>query len=59
MQQQAIALVRQWAAKLSHPSVERLVQDDHIIQQDGELIASGSLLSGPALHEHWPPRGDR
>jgi hypothetical protein len=60
VQQDVIALVRQWAARLSHPSVELLVHDDHVIvQEDGELIASGSLLSGSTLHEHWPPRGDR
>jgi hypothetical protein len=60
MQQDAIASVRHWAAKLSHPSVELLVHDDHVIvQEDGELIASGCLLSGSTLHEHWPPRGDR
>jgi hypothetical protein len=33
---------QEWAAKLSQPSVELLVDDDHVaIQQDGELIASG------------------
>jgi hypothetical protein len=60
MQQEAIASVRLWAAKLSHPSVELLVHDDHVIvQEDGELIASGRLLSGSTLDEHWPPSGDR
>ena len=33
-----------WAAKLSHPSVELWVQDDHVvIEADGELLASGAL----------------
>jgi hypothetical protein len=37
-------LFKEWAAKLSQPSVALLVQDDHVaIQEDGELIASGSL----------------
>ena len=35
---------REWAAKLSQPSVELLVDDDHVaIEQDGEVIASGFL----------------
>jgi hypothetical protein len=35
---------RTWAAKLSQPSVLLLVRDDHIIvQEDGELLASGVL----------------
>jgi hypothetical protein len=35
---------QQWAAKLSQPSVELLMQDDHVvIEEDGELIASGAL----------------
>jgi hypothetical protein len=38
---------RTWAAKLSQPSVLLLVRDDHIIiQEDGELLASGVLLGG-------------
>jgi hypothetical protein len=37
--------VQQWAAKLSHPSVEVLMLGaEVIIQEDGELIAAGSLL---------------
>jgi hypothetical protein len=36
----------EWAAKLSQPSVELRVQDDHVtLEEDGELIASGSLSS--------------
>src|SRR5918999_4264041 len=36
----------EWAAKLSQPSVELRVQDDHVtLEKDGELIASGSLSS--------------
>jgi hypothetical protein len=36
--------VQDWAARLSHPSVEVLVLGDHIVVQgSGELIASGSL----------------
>ena len=35
---------QQWAAKLSQPSVELRVQDDHVVlEEDGELIASGAL----------------
>ena len=35
---------KEWAAKLSQPSVELRVQDDHVtLEEDGELIASGSL----------------
>jgi hypothetical protein len=35
---------QQWAAKLSQPSVELWVQDDHVvIEEDGELLASGAL----------------
>jgi hypothetical protein len=35
---------QRWAAKLSHPSVELWVQDDHVvIEEDGELLASGAL----------------
>jgi hypothetical protein len=35
---------QQWAAKLSQPSVELKVQDDHVVlEEDGELIASGAL----------------
>lgn len=46
MRQEFMASVREWAAKLSRPSVELLVQDDHVIvRQDGELLASGSLVS--------------
>ena len=44
---------RMWAAKLSQPSVLLLVRDDHIIvQEDGELLASGFLLGGSSA----PPR---
>lgn len=36
--------MREWAARLSHPNVEVVVLDDHVIvQEDGELIASGCL----------------
>jgi hypothetical protein len=36
--------LKEWAAKLSQPSVELWVQDDHVtLEEDGELIASGSL----------------
>jgi hypothetical protein len=32
------------AAKLSQPSVELRMQDDHVtLEEDGELIASGAL----------------
>jgi len=35
---------QEWAAMLSRPSVELLVQDEHVaVEEDGELIASGSL----------------
>jgi hypothetical protein len=35
---------REWAAKLSQPSVELWMQDNHVtLEEDGELIASGSL----------------
>jgi hypothetical protein len=37
-------LFEEWAARLSRPSVELLVQADHVaLEEDGELIASGSL----------------
>jgi hypothetical protein len=46
MRQESTATVREWAARLSHPSVELLVLDDHVVvQEDGELIASGRLLA--------------
>jgi hypothetical protein len=52
MRQESAATVREWAARLSHPSVELLVLDDHVVvQEDGELIASGRLL---ALDHHRP-----
>jgi hypothetical protein len=36
--------LQEWAAMLSQPSVELLVQDDHVVvEEDGELIASGLL----------------
>jgi hypothetical protein len=58
MQPQAIVSVRRWAARLSHPSVQLLVQGDHVVvQRDGELIASGSLLAASTLRE--PPHADR
>jgi hypothetical protein len=35
---------QEWAAMLSQPSVVLLVEDDHVVvEEDGELIASGSL----------------
>jgi hypothetical protein len=35
---------KEWAAKLSQPSVELRVQDDHVtLEEDGDLIASGLL----------------
>jgi hypothetical protein len=35
---------QQWAAKLSQPTVELRVRDDHVVlEEDGELIASGAL----------------
>jgi hypothetical protein len=46
MRPESTASVREWAAKLSHPSVELLVLDDHVVvQEDGELVASGRLLA--------------
>jgi hypothetical protein len=37
-------VIPEWAAKLSQPSVELLVDDDHVaIEPDGEVIASGLL----------------
>jgi hypothetical protein len=54
----APAWERRWAAKLSHPSVELLMQGDHVIvQEDGELIASGSLAS--SVHGRWAPHTER
>jgi hypothetical protein len=45
---------RQWAAKLSQPSVALLVEDDHIIiQQESELIASGSLAGESFRRRTW------
>jgi hypothetical protein len=36
--------LQEWAAMLSQPSVELLMRDDHVVvEEDGELIASGSL----------------
>ena len=40
--------MRQWAAKLSHPGVEVLMLGaEVIVQEDGELVAAGSLLPVP------------
>jgi hypothetical protein len=48
-QQESVASLRGWAAKLSFPFVEVLMLDDHVIvQQEDELVASGFLLAGPA-----------
>jgi hypothetical protein len=56
MEQEPTAYVREWAAKLSHATVEVLVLDDHlIVQADGELVASGSLRLTPAPEPDWPP----
>jgi hypothetical protein len=50
------ASLREWAAKLSHPLVEVLALDDHVIVQEGqELVASGSLVLTPYLEPGWPP----
>ena len=44
MPQEFTLSFREWAAKLSQPSVELLVDDDHVaVEQDGEVIASGFL----------------
>jgi hypothetical protein len=49
--------LRAWAARLSHPSVELLVHGDHVIlQEHGELIASGSVVAVSPLDGHWGPR---
>jgi hypothetical protein len=43
-----VASLRGWAAKLSLPFVEVLMLDDHVmVQQEGELVASGFLLPDP------------
>ena len=56
MRQERIASLREWSAKLSQPSVELKMQGDHVIvQQDGELIASGFLVSAPLLDKRWSP----
>jgi hypothetical protein len=56
MEQESTAYVREWAARLSHARVEVLVLDDHVIvQEDGELVASGSLQLAPAPEPGWPP----
>jgi hypothetical protein len=60
MEEASTASLREWAAKLSHPSVELLVQGDHVIVQErGELIASGSVIADSSLTEHWLPHKDR
>jgi hypothetical protein len=52
------ASLREWAAKLSHPSVELLVQGEHVIvREDGELIASGSLAPTHPAGKGNPPFG--
>jgi hypothetical protein len=44
MPQESHPVIPEWAAKLSQPSVELLVDDDHVaIEPDGEVIASGLL----------------
>jgi hypothetical protein len=49
--------LRAWAARLSHPAVELLIHGDHVIlQEHGELIASGSVFPGSPADEHWWPR---
>ena len=45
---------QQWAAKLSQPSVERWVQDDHVVlKEDGELIATGALSREITVRAAW------
>jgi hypothetical protein len=45
MPQAVVVSFRQWAAKLSQPSVALLVEDDHVIvQEDAEVIGSGFLV---------------
>ena len=45
MPQAVVVSFRQWAAKLSQPSVALLVADDHVIvQEDAEVIGSGFLV---------------
>jgi hypothetical protein len=60
MRQEPIASLGEWSAKLSQPSVELKMQGDHVIvQQDGELIASGFLVSAPSLDKRWSPPSSR
>ena len=57
MQEESITSLREWAARLSHPSVELLIQGDYVIlQEHGELIASGSVIAVSPPDEHWWPR---
>jgi hypothetical protein len=45
---------QQWAPKLSQPSVELWVQDDHVVLgEDGELIASWRVAGAPAVERAW------
>jgi hypothetical protein len=60
MQKESTASLREWAARLSHPSVELLVQGDHVlVQEHGELIASGSVIAVSSMTECWWPREDQ
>ena len=52
---QALGAFREWAARLSQPSVTLLIHDDHVVvQDDGEVVASG-FLTGQSFGS---PTGD-